>query len=176
MDAHARSPARPLAAAGARAAPLARGERGLTFFEAMFAAAIVAFAAVFLVRTLHHGVKRVRLAEEAIQATALVEELEDRLRHVPFEELVALGPYDERLDDQEPQLSFQPPLDATGAPMTELGSWKVTVRLDYVEEDTPGALPGAAHDVLRLTAKVYEKRRELLTISWTRYRFLGPQI
>jgi len=133
---------------------------GFTLVEALFAAmllglVIAALAAASGAFTMANG-----YGVDLSTAEFLIEEVRERTANVDVDTLLA------SYDGQ----TFSPPVDVSGAAMTDFGEFGQQVEIGYVESGNFGNTVTGPTDFVRLTVTVTKGGQPVSSTSWIRAR------
>ncbi len=133
---------------------------GFTLIEALFAAmllglVIAALAAASGAFTMANG-----YGVDLSTAEFLIEEVRERTANVDVDTLLA------SYDGQ----TFSPPVDVSGAAMSDFGSFGQQVEIDYVESGNFANTVAGPTDLVRVTVTVTKGSQPISSTSWIRAR------
>jgi len=133
---------------------------GFTLIEALFAAmllglVIAALAAASGSFTMANG-----YGMDLTTAEFLIEEVRERTANIDVDTLLA------SYDGQ----TFSPPVDVSGADMTDFGQFGQQVKIDYVESGNFANTVTGPTDFVRVTVTVTKGGQPISSTSWIRAR------
>ena len=135
-----------------------RGRRGFTLVEAAIVTVVIGVGVVALLELLAAGTMGNGRAAQATTALGLVNNVHERALNVKYADLFAT------FND----MSYSPPVDASGAPIAGMAQWRQVVDVKYVDrnhvaKDVPDT---QVEPVARVTVTILHDGTPIYNTSW----------
>lgn len=134
--------------------------RGFTLIEALFATMLLGLVIAALVAASGAFTMANGYGLDLSTAEFLIEEVRERTANVDFDTL--LTTYDGQ--------TFSPPVDLTGAVMSDFSGFNQQVEIDYVESGNFANTVTGPTDFIRVTVTVSKAGTPISSTSWVRAR------
>ncbi|MHC4881208.1 MAG: type IV pilus modification PilV family protein [Planctomycetota bacterium] len=136
--------------------------RGFTLIEALFATMLLGLVIAALVAASGAFTMANGYGVDLSTAEFLIEEVRERTANVDFDTLLAT--YDGQ--------TFSPPVDLTGAAMSDFSGFSQQVQIDYVESGNFANTVTGPTDFVRVTVTVTKAGTPISDTSWIRARLI----
>lgn len=150
---------------------------GFSLIEAAVATAIIGIGVVALMAAIRAGTQTNEAGRQITQAVFLAQEIREWTRRLPFKD--PQTPDDPPGPDQsDPQVfvddlddlmavTYSPPRDAHGSPITDMTPWSQTITLTWRSPtDLTSVVTSGASDIVHVQVEIYYQAQEILSTGW----------